>query len=155
MKKHNLPIRREWVINGGFAKDTGYDAFMHLHSSGRMPEFIFAMTYPIALGIYEAAHELGLRIPDDVDIICFGDSDVARVISPSLSCVAQPAYELGTKAVEMMLKATISPDATREQHLVLPTDLLLRETCTGRKAVVHQKGMVHKVVPIHKGASGS
>jgi LacI family transcriptional regulator len=105
------------------------------------------MTYPIALGIYEAAKELGLRIPDDVDVICFGDSDVSRVISPALSCVAQPAYELGAKAVELMLKTISHPDARHDQSLVIPTDLLLRETCTGKNIIVPLKSNGNRNAP--------
>jgi len=140
MKQYGIPIKKEWVIHGGFGKNVGYDGFMHLHSSGQVPEFIFAMTYPIALGVYEATKELGLRIPDDVDVISFGDSDVTRVISPALSCVAQPSFELGSKAVELMLKTIAHPESAKEQHLVLPADLLIRETCTGKNTVVAQKG---------------
>lgn len=156
MKQHNIPIKKDWIIGGGFGKNVGYDGFMRLHSNGRIPEFIFAMTYPVALGVYEAAKELGLRIPEDVDLICFGDSDVSRVISPALSCVAQPSYELGSKAVELMLTILAHPDSTKDQHLVLPTDLVLRETCTGKNTVVQGKGNLSpKVISIHKEVSGS
>ncbi|MGA9364219.1 MAG: LacI family DNA-binding transcriptional regulator [Bacteroidota bacterium] len=147
MKQHGIPIKKEWIITGGFGKNVGYDGFMQLHSSGRAPDFIFAMTYPIALGVYEAAKELGLRIPDDIDLISFGDSDVTRVISPALSCVAQPSFELGSKAAELMLKTILHPDSAGEQHLVLPADLLIRETCTGKNTVVAQKGNGQKNAP--------
>ena len=140
MKAHGIPIVRDWIVTGGFDKNVGYDGFMQFYSSGRVPEFIFAMTYPIALGIYEATKELGLRIPQDVDLMCFGDSDVSRVISPALSCVAQPSHELGSKAVELMLKTIAHPDSAGEQHLVLPTELVLRETCTGKSVVVPPDG---------------
>jgi LacI family transcriptional regulator len=138
LKQHGIPVHREWIVTGGFDKVAGYNGLMQLYSSGQRPEFIFAMTYPVALGIYEAAKELGLKIPDDLDLICFGDSDVSRVISPALSCVTQPANELGTKAVELMLKMIARPETAGEQQLVLPTDLLLRETGTGKNSIVPQ-----------------
>jgi LacI family transcriptional regulator len=134
MKAKGLPVNKEWIITGGFGKATGYDGVLTLHSTGKMPELIFAMTYPIALGVYEAAKELGLRIPQDIDLISFGDSDVSRVISPALSCVNQPSEETGRKALEIMLGMIAHPDA-QVQHLVLPTELVLRETCTGKNAV--------------------
>jgi len=149
MKEHGIPIRKEWIITGGFGKNIGYDGFMRFQSSGRLPEFIFAMTYPVALGVYEAAKELGLRIPEDIDLICFGDSDVSRVISPALSCVAQPSYELGSKAVEVMLKTLARPEQAKEQHLVLPTELVLRETCTGKNTVVLRNDAGQRIIPIH------
>lgn len=155
LRQHEIPIKKEWIITGGFGKNVGYDGFMRFHSSGRMPEFIFAMTYPVALGVYEAAKEVGLRIPEDIDLICFGDSDVSRVISPALSCVSQPSTELGSKAVELMLKTLMQPESAKEQHLVLPTELVLRETCTGKNTVVQPTRLDPKVIAMHKEASTS
>jgi LacI family transcriptional regulator len=136
MKNYNVPIKREWIVHTGFGKDDGYAGFKQLYHTGQLPEFVFAVTYPVALGIYEAAKELGLRIPGDIDIICFGDSDVNRFLSPSLSCVHQPTQELGTKAVQMILEMIRNPEETREQHIEIPTELILRETCIGKKPVV-------------------
>jgi LacI family transcriptional regulator len=129
LKEHGIPLNPDWIVHGGYGKDDGYQAFMQLRNAGKLPEFIFAATYPVALGIYEATRELGLRIPDDVDVICFGDSDMNHFISPSLSCVSQPTRELGTKAVHMILDAIKHPDEVPEQHVEIPTELILRETC--------------------------
>jgi DNA-binding LacI/PurR family transcriptional regulator len=56
-----------------------------------------------------------------------------HLISPSLSCISQPTRELGTKAVEMILEIIKHPDEVSEQHVVIPTELVLRETCIGRR----------------------
>ncbi len=136
LKHYSIPVQREWIVTGGFSKNVGYDGFMRFYASKKLPEFIFAMTYPVAIGIYEAAKEVGLRIPNDIDLICFGDSDVARILSPALSCVTQPAYELGQKSLDLMLKTISHPETAGSQHLILPTELLLRETCTGKNTIV-------------------
>lgn len=139
LHQYGIPVNRNWILDGGFAKEAGYEGFLQLHSKGDLPEFIFAMTYPIALGVYEAVKELGLRIPDDVDVMCFGDSDVNHVISPALSCVKQPSVSLGVKAVEVLLNNLNNPEEGHEQHIVLPTELVLRETCTGKNLVVPEE----------------
>ncbi len=136
LKQHGIPLQKDWIATGGFGKEAGYEGFMRFYAGRKLPEFIFAMTYPVALGIYEAAKEVGLKIPDDVDLICFGDSDVGRILSPALSCITQPAHELGRKAFDVMLKTISHPDSAGDQHLILPTELLLRETCTGKNTIV-------------------
>ena len=138
LENHGIAVRKNWVIQGGFGRDDGYNAFMQLHRSGDLPEFIFAVTYPVALGVYEAAKVLGVRIPDDIDIMCFGDSDVSRFITPSLSCVNQPTQELGAKAVELMLDIIANPEPAADQHVIVPTDLILRETCVGDRPLRRQ-----------------
>jgi LacI family transcriptional regulator len=130
LKNHGLPVRQEWIVPGGFGKNDGYEGFMRLYKTGDMPEFIFAATYPVALGIYEAVKKLKLKMPDDIDIMCFGDSDTSHLLSPALSCVNQPTRELGTTAVQTILEIINSHDKHMEQHLVIPTELTLRETCT-------------------------
>lgn len=139
LDKYGLPFYQEWVIPGGFGKDDGYNGFKRLYSLGNMPEFIFAVTYPVALGIYESAKELGVRIPDDVDIMCYGDSDVGKFLSPAISCVRQPSYELGVKAVQVMLENIEHSDESTEKHIVLPTQLIIRETCSLKKANIYEK----------------
>ena len=121
------------MIQGGFGRDDGYNGFMQLHRTGDLPEFIFAVTYPVALGVYEAAKVLGVKIPGDIDIMCFGDSDVSRFITPSLSCVNQPTKELGEKAVDLLLEIIANPEASADQHVTVPTELILRETCVGER----------------------
>ncbi len=134
LNQNNIPIERNLIIHGGYGTDDGYNGFKALHSKGALPEFIFAATYPVALGIYQAAKELGVRIPDDIDIICFGDTDVGPFISPALSVVRQPANDLGVRSVQIMLETIAQPDITREHHVILPTQLVLRETCIEKKA---------------------
>ncbi|MGA9406768.1 MAG: LacI family DNA-binding transcriptional regulator [Bacteroidota bacterium] len=129
LKSHNIPIRQEWIVPGGFGTKDGYDGFMQLYDKGTLPEFIFAATYPVALGVYEAAKKLALKIPDDIDIMCFGDSDMSHLLSPALSCVNQPTRELGITAVRTILDVIKSHEKQKERHIVIPASLTLRETC--------------------------
>lgn len=133
MKQYGLPINPDWVIRGGFGEEFGYKGFMKLYKSNKLPEFIFTVTYPVALGVYAAVEELGLKIPDDIDIMCFGNSDVNRFISPSLSCVNQPTNTLGKTSVELIIDQIKNIESFELQHIVVPTELIFRETCSKRK----------------------
>jgi LacI family transcriptional regulator len=133
LRHHSLPVKPEWIVHGGFGKEDGYRGFKQLWENGDRPEFVFAVTYPVALGIYEASKELGVRIPDDIDIICFGESDMINLLHPSLSCISQHPGEQGTKAVKTMLEIIEHPDEIPERHVVVPTQLVLRETGIGRR----------------------
>jgi DNA-binding LacI/PurR family transcriptional regulator len=129
LRKHGLPLNDGWIAHGGFGRDDGFNGFMRLHRAGSLPEFLFAVTQPVALGVYDAAKDAGVNIPGEIDIMSFGDSDVSRYMTPPLSCVSQPARELGAGAVEVLLEMMAAPDAPVERHLVLPTELRLRGTC--------------------------
>jgi LacI family transcriptional regulator, galactose operon repressor len=137
LKKHGIPVNREWIVPTGYGREDGVAGFKQLCLSKQLPEFVLAATYPVALGIFEAARAMRVRIPEDVDIICFGDSDVGQFIVPSISVVHQPTHELGTTAVRVLLDAILRSETTKPQQIVLPTQLVLRESCTTKRAQVH------------------
>ena len=78
----------------------------------------------IAAGLYLAARERGLRIPEDLSVVGFDDMDFARVLSPPLTTVALDAELLGSKSFEL-LEQRMSGKRTR-RRVVLPAELLVR-----------------------------
>lgn len=133
MKKHDLPINPDWIVHGGFGEDDGYRGFKQILQNKNLPEFIFAVTYPVALGMYAAAEEAGLRIPEDVNVICFGTSGFHRFIKPSLTYVDQPTDVLGRTSVELMLEHLKAVDEHEPKNIEVPTRIVQRETCVRRE----------------------
>jgi LacI family transcriptional regulator len=148
LREYGVPVRREWIVSGGFGKEDGYNGLKRLLQNSSIPEFVLTVTYPVALGVYEAAKDLGLRIPDDLDIICFGDSDVGRFLSPAISAVRQPTRELGSRAVQLLLENIADPHVTREHHVLLPTQLVIRETCVEKRASGIAKPTTENAIPL-------
>lgn len=129
LKKHKLSIYPEKIVLGGFGEIDGYKGFMKLYSSGNLPEFILAVSFPVALGIYKAAQELGLKIPRDFDIICFGNGGVNQFLSPKMTIVDQPASTLGRAAVELTLENIRNAEFFQPKHIKLPATLIYGDTC--------------------------
>jgi LacI family transcriptional regulator len=102
---------------------------MKLYTSGNLPEFILAVSFPVALGIYRAAQELGLKIPNDFDIIAFGNGGLNQFISPKMTIIDQPAAVLGRAAVELTLENIRNAESFQTKHIKLPTKLIFGETC--------------------------
>ena len=131
MKTNKIPINPNWVVEGGFGEDDGYNGFNKIYSKGIIPEYIFAATYPIALGIYSAADEHGLRIPEDIEVTCFGKNNF-NTFSPSVfNFVNQPTQELGNNAVNLMLEQINNP-GLKPKNIVLKTDLIIRNSNSQR-----------------------
>lgn len=130
MKKHDIPINPEWIIHGGFGETYGYEAFMKLYRDNNLPDLIFTVTYPVALGIYKAASEVNLQIPNDIDVICFGDARIQKYLSPPLSCVTQPTNLIAEKSMEILFEKINNHDEKDTSvEVEIPTELLLRGTC--------------------------
>ncbi len=134
MKHHGITVRKDWIVYGGFSEAEGYKGFKMLYETGKLPEVVFAVTFPVALGVYRAVREMGMKIPDDIDIICFGNSGMNHLMSPSMSYVDQPTYDLGRRALEVTLENIQKKGNFLPQHITLPTKLVLCDTCTKKRA---------------------
>jgi LacI family transcriptional regulator len=69
----------------------------------RRPTAVIAMNDRAAMGVYQAVTAAGLRIPDDLSVISFDNSDLARWLHPALSSMDLPYFDLGRQAVELLL----------------------------------------------------
>jgi DNA-binding LacI/PurR family transcriptional regulator len=88
------------------------------------PTAVFCDDDVIAAGLYLAARDRGVRIPDDVSVVGFDDMDFARVLYPPLTTVALDAGLLGSRSFEL-LEERMSGKPTQER-VVLPAELLVR-----------------------------
>lgn len=101
----------------------GYAGMTSLLDDGHRPKALVCLNDRVALGAYQAMEERGLRVPDDVSVVSFDDSDLAAWLRPGLTSVALPHYELGRTAVATLL------DGTSEQRLItVPMPLRSRES---------------------------
>jgi len=93
------------------------------------PTALFAANILTTLGALRAIEDLGLRIPEDVAVIGFDDFELAHVLRPRFTLVRQPAAELGRSAAQMLFDRLDSGDHAEPRRLVLPTELVVRESC--------------------------
>jgi len=129
MEKYKINVNKDWIIHCGYSKVDGYNGFMEMYKKGDLPEFIFTVTFPVALGTYSAAEELGLKIPQDFDILCFGNSDINNYLTPSLSCIDQDTTELAKNSFDLMLENINAGSKFKPKQIKINPNLILRETC--------------------------
>jgi DNA-binding LacI/PurR family transcriptional regulator len=89
------------------------------------PTAIFAASDTQAVGVLEAARDLGLAVPDDLSVIGYDDIETAEILQ--LSTVRQLLFESGQRGVELLLEALENPQM-EPVHEVIPTELVVRET---------------------------
>ena len=85
--------------------EPAYQAVREYLSSGHRPTAFVCLNDRVAVGAYQAAAEFGLTIPGDLSVVSFDDSDLASWLRPGLTSVAIPYFELGRRAVEILLAA--------------------------------------------------
>ncbi len=122
LEKNGIDIDPEWIIEGGFEIADGYSAFMKLYNTIELPEIIFTVNDRVALGVYKAMGEVGLKIPDDIGVLGFGFSDTAQTFSPSLSIISQDPRRVGRAAADLLIELISNPDSAK------PRDVVIEET---------------------------
>jgi LacI family transcriptional regulator len=118
---NGIPIREDWIIEGGYEIDDGIHAFEQLYATKKLPEIILAVNDRVALGAYKAIRKKGMRIPDDIGIVGYGFSESAHLFSPTLSVINQDPIRMGKLAANLLIDEI--QGSTPESH----AEILIQE----------------------------
>ncbi|MDP2350836.1 MAG: LacI family DNA-binding transcriptional regulator [Chloroflexota bacterium] len=118
------------VLHGAFSIESGHDMALSAMRNVPRPTALFAANNFIAIGVLHALEELGLRVPEDVAVVGFDDLPRAMVTFPFFTVMAQPAFEMGQRAVAVLLDRRANPDGPAKE-VVLPTELVIRRSSGG------------------------
>jgi LacI family transcriptional regulator len=103
LEKNGLILWKEWIIEGGYEINDGYQSFMKLYKRGNLPEIVLAVNDRVALGVYKACRELGLRIPEDIGVVGFGFPETTEMFSPPLAVISQDPRLMGQTAAKRLI----------------------------------------------------
>ncbi|ASI93544.1 MULTISPECIES: substrate-binding domain-containing protein [Vibrio] len=131
MIEAELDFNANWIVESDFECEGGYQALKKMVQRGPLPSSIFVSNDMMAMGVINAANELGIKIPDDLSIIGYDDIHIAKFMSPSLTTIHQPKYRLGQAAVETLLTKL-------ENYSKEPNVVQLEPTLVERNSVLHK-----------------
>jgi LacI family transcriptional regulator len=120
----NVPVHPGLIRLEAFTERCGYTSCTELLRHTPRPTAICCGNDPIAVGVMHALHEAGLEVPRDVSLISIGDTPIACHLRPALTSVRVPRYQLGARAVELILSDKLAVTHTE----YLPTELIERES---------------------------
>lgn len=127
----NLPVLPQYVRSVPFRLERGEQATRELLALGTPPSAIFSSSLLLTAGALNGLRERGLRWPDDVAIVGFGDAIWAPMMTPPLTVIEQPAWPLG-EAVAQLLLSTLRDGGPRTgQRVVLESSIVLRDSHWG------------------------
>lgn len=131
LKEAGLPLESRYQITaGGFRRDAGLEAMTRLLDLSEPPDAVFCYNDPLALGAMRAVLQRGLRVPDDVAIAGFDDSEDGRFSTPTLTTISQDKAQIASYALELLsarLDGDTGPTVTRQADW----QLAIRESTVG------------------------
>jgi LacI family transcriptional regulator len=129
MADSDLPVRDEFCWPGGMQPDAGYDVARQLFGLQRKPTAVFCTNNKLLLGFVRAMGESGIRCPLDISIVGFDDFTWTENFHPRLTTVAQPARELGRRAMQLLLeRVENTAEEFPARQVVLKQELRVRES---------------------------
>lgn len=129
MHKANLPVRQEWIYEGDFEPESGFEQMNNLLRLEKLPTAIFCFSDTIALGAISALSEKGLSVPSDMSIIGYDNIHSSRFYSPPLTTIHQSKSRLGVKALNILLeRIKIDKTQYQPQTIEFHPELVLRRS---------------------------
>lgn len=114
---------------GEFRSSVGERLTHEVFDAGLGPTSIFAANNVIALGVIAALEKRGLRVPHDIALVCFDDLPNTSLLFPFFTVAAQPVYEIGVNAAQLLFSRLEAEASLRPRHVLLPTRLIIRHSC--------------------------
>ncbi len=128
MKEKHVPVVKNFVKHAfSYNSGDGYRVMKSWIQKGKLPEALVCANDEIALGAVRALKESRLWCPKDMAVIGFDDIEKAKLMSPSLTSVRQPLYQMGQDAIEILIRKIEHPAKEPEQKKYVP-ELILRQT---------------------------
>lgn len=125
LEQSKLTLQNGFVRYGGLHEQDGYNSMDSLLKENMIPDAIFAVNDPVAIGAFQRIKEAGLRIPDDIAIVGFSNNKITSLVDPPITTVDQPSFEMGRKAAEILI-STIEDRTTEPSTVVLDAKLIVR-----------------------------
>jgi DNA-binding LacI/PurR family transcriptional regulator len=102
------------IIEGDWSATSGHDALMRLAEVDQLPTAVFAQNDRMAIGVIQAARNLGLIIPKDISVIGVDDMPLASYFDPPLTTMKQDIIQIGKEAAKLLVKTIENPDSPKQ-----------------------------------------
>ena len=109
----------------GLHERDGYTLMDSLLQEQSLPDAIFAVNDPVAIGAFQRIKEAGLKIPDQVALMGFSNNQITALVDPPMTTIDQPSFEMGRRAAELLIRS-IEDEVIEPETLILEARLIVR-----------------------------
>ncbi len=127
LKKYELPLLPQFLLSSDLTEQDARDAMRLWMNLAEKPDGIVAASASSGLVIASVAKSMGLSLPEDLSIISLGNERCNEYVTPSLSAIDMPGYEMGKAAVVQLIKC-MSEGAEKSSITLKPIQLLIRNS---------------------------
>lgn len=128
MRDHGLEVLPQYIVSGNYKLESGYAGMQSLMALKDKPTAVFCANDYMAMGALRYLMEQGYRVPEDVALVGYDDIMVARMVTPPLTTVRQPVWELAGVAARLLIERIEHKDIMPEegQTVIMQSKLVVR-----------------------------
>lgn len=130
MKRYNLTVEPILIQEGDFSYESGFKIMMKFLALNDPLTAVFAANDEMAFGAINAIKSKGLSVPHNISVIGFDDIKFSSIFEPALTTIAQPAFEIGTKAMELLIRLMNKEGGIERYQYMLEDQLITRDSCS-------------------------
>jgi LacI family transcriptional regulator len=129
LKHHGIELKPEFTVEGAYTYASGVDCAKHLFRLTDRPTAIFAGNDEMAMGVYRAAQDAGLRIPHDLSVVGYDDTTMASRVSPPMTSVHSPIREAARAIAKLLITSHKSKEhKAQDARSTIHLDLNIRQS---------------------------
>ncbi len=144
LSRFGIDIPGSWKLSlPSISYDVGYASICQLLSGSTRPNAIFAASDVFAIAALRAAMRYDLKVPQDLSIVGFDNIDITAIVSPTITTISQPCFQIGFTACESLASRMANPD-TLPRSILLDTELVVRESSRPCKGIDGSSQLVER-----------
>jgi len=128
LEEMGMIYQAEYTVNGGYYRDIAYKNVKKMLEDHRndLPTLLYATNNQMTEGTMIAMKELGLKIPEDISVVSFGDISLSRLIEPKITVVLQNSRDIGEQAGRILMdRMEHNKDTEQTQTVIIPSKLVV------------------------------
>jgi LacI family transcriptional regulator, purine nucleotide synthesis repressor len=125
--ENKIEIRQEYMVGGNYDIESGYQGMRKLLSLPNVPTAVFCSNDNMAVGAAKAVQESGLKVPENISIIGFDNSEFCKYVTPALTTVKKPIREMSTEGAGRLMDM-LEGNEVKGERIYISTELVIRES---------------------------
>lgn len=125
---NKIKINNEYIVRGEYNVESGFKAMKKLLGLRKIPTAVFCSNDDMAFGAMRAIEEHELRVPEDISIIGFDDSEFCNYVSPALTTVRKLSHKVASAGCKKLLEIINDSDKTLNDKVYISTKLIIRDS---------------------------
>ena len=127
LRDNNIEVRDELIKHGNTDYEGGYNSMKELLDDKIIPSAVFVTGDEAAVGAINAIFDAGYNVPQDISVVGFNDTKLAKIYRPKLTTVFQPLFDMGAVSIRALIKL-INGEPVEEKKIELPYQIMERES---------------------------